>query len=175
MVGFSSNLRIWENVRRFIPHLHFFSSFFLKWRLAGADLFYSLGQDQSTVAQQAETTMTKCSLMSCMWARFLIGSHTMPGQWHSQPTPTSLDKKVYACLGVTCHLQFWQNGQGLLRATAVTRGWNRHRIRVSTQSWHWRRKFSYHFCRDSDSNGGGQINHESGALTNKLSRLPVLT
>ena len=29
--------------------------------------------------------------------------------------------RVYACLGVTCHLHFWQNGQGLLRATAVTR------------------------------------------------------
>ena len=40
---------------------------------------------------------------------------------------------VYACLGVTCHLHFWQNDRGLLRATAVTRGWNEHRIRVGTQ------------------------------------------
>ena len=32
--------------------------------------------------------------------------------------------KVYVCLAVTCHLHFWQNDQGLLRATAVTRGWN---------------------------------------------------
>ena len=32
--------------------------------------------------------------------------------------------KVYACLGVTCHLHFWENDRGLLRATAVTRGWN---------------------------------------------------
>ena len=24
---------------------------------------------------------------------FLIGSHTMPGQWHSQPTPTSLGQR----------------------------------------------------------------------------------
>ena len=38
----------------------------------------------------AETTVTEFSLMSCVWARFLIGSHTMPGQQHSQPTPTSL-------------------------------------------------------------------------------------
>ena len=30
--------------------------------------------------------------------------------------------KVYACLAVTCHLRFWQNDRGLLRATAVTRG-----------------------------------------------------
>ena len=28
---------------------------------------------------------------------------------------------MYACLGLTCHLHFWQNDQGLLRATAVTR------------------------------------------------------
>ena len=27
--------------------------------------------------------------------------------------------KVYACLSVTTHLHFWQNDQGLLRATAV--------------------------------------------------------
>ena len=33
-------------------------------------------------------------------------------------------RKVYACLTVTCHLHFWQNDRDLLRATAVTRGWN---------------------------------------------------
>ena len=36
-------------------------------------------------------------------------------------------RKVYACLAVTCHLRFWQNDQGLLRATVVTRGWNGYR------------------------------------------------
>ena len=36
-------------------------------------------------------------------------------------------RKVYASLAVTCHLHFWQNDQGLLRATAVTRGWNGYR------------------------------------------------
>ena len=35
--------------------------------------------------------------------------------------------KVYACLAVTRHLHFWQNDRDLLRATAVTRGWNRYR------------------------------------------------
>ena len=35
--------------------------------------------------------------------------------------------KVYACLAVTCHLRFWQNDRDLLRATAVTRGWNGYR------------------------------------------------
>ena len=36
-------------------------------------------------------------------------------------------RKAYACLAVTCHLRFWQNDRGLLRATAVTRGWNGYR------------------------------------------------
>ena len=30
-------------------------------------------------------------------------------------------RKVYACLAVSCHLHFWQNDLGRLRATAVTR------------------------------------------------------
>ena len=32
-------------------------------------------------------------------------------------------RRVYACLAVTCHLHFWQNDRDLLRATAVTRGY----------------------------------------------------
>ena len=36
-------------------------------------------------------------------------------------------RKVYACLAVTCHLCFWQDDRGLLRATVVTRGWNGYR------------------------------------------------
>ena len=39
--------------------------------------FYSLCQDQSTVAQQAEMTMAECSLTSWLSARFWIASHTM--------------------------------------------------------------------------------------------------
>ena len=30
-------------------------------------------------------------------------------------------------LAVTCHLHFWQSDRDLLRATAVTRGWNGYR------------------------------------------------
>ena len=32
-----------------------------------------------------------------------------------------------ACLGVICHLHFWQNDQDLLRASAVTQGWNKNK------------------------------------------------
>ena len=76
--------------------------------------------------------------------------------------------KVYTCWGVTCHLHFWQNDWSLLCATVITRGgWNRHRIRVSTQSWLWRRKFSPHSCHDPNSQPS---NHKPGTLTNKLSQ-----
>ena len=112
--------------------------------------------------------VTECSLTSCVWARFLTDSHTLPGQRHSQPHFDFDGSRVYACLGVTCHLHFWQNDRGLLRAIAVTRGWNGQWMRVSTQSWFWRRKFSRCSCRDSNS---PPFDHEFGALTNKLSRL----
>ena len=36
-------------------------------------------------------------------------------------------------LVVSCHLHFWQNDGDLLRATAVTLGWNEYEIRVSTE------------------------------------------
>ena len=79
---------------------------------------------------------------------------------------------MYACLGATCHLHFWQNDRGVLCATAVTRGWNGRRLKVSTQNLLWRKKFSRRFCQDSNSQ---PFDHESGDLTNKLSRLPSVS
>ena len=79
-------------------------------------------------------------------------------------------RKVYACLAVTCHLRFSQNDRGLLRATAVTRGWNGYRIRVSTESWPWRRKFSRRSSRDSNPR---PFDRESSALSTELSPLRV--
>ena len=58
---------------------------------------------------------------------FMMGSHTMPRQ-HNYNQPVL--SRVHGYLAVTCHLHFWHNDRGLLRATAVTRGWNGHRIRV---------------------------------------------
>ena len=52
--------------------------------------FALFDQRRSAVAQRAEATMAECSPTSCVRTRFLIGSQTMPGQRHSQPTPTSL-------------------------------------------------------------------------------------
>ena len=52
-----------ENVRQFIPRLRFFSLFvwLVKLRLGRAHCFHSLGRDQSTVAQRAETTVAERS------------------------------------------------------------------------------------------------------------------
>ena len=45
------------------------------------------------MAQRAETTVTECSQTNCVWVRFLIDSHTLPGQRHSQPTLTSMGQR----------------------------------------------------------------------------------
>ena len=74
--------------------------FFLNWRLA-----------QSTVAQWAETTVAESSLTSCVWAHFLIGSHTVPGQQHGSPLQLHWVKNV--CM-LRCNLPpaFWAEWLG---------------------------------------------------------------
>ena len=52
--------------------------------------------------------------------------------------------RVHVCLAVMCHLHFWQNDQALLCATSVTPGGtDTKQLRVSTESWPWRRKSSH--------------------------------
>ena len=60
--------------------------FLLQAEISSRTLIPLLGYDQSTVVQRAETSLAACSLRSCVWAHFQIGSHTMPGQRHSQLT-----------------------------------------------------------------------------------------
>ena len=76
--------------------------------------------------------------------------------------------KVLACLAASCNLRFWQNDRGLLRATAVTWGWMDTEIRVSTESWPWRRKFSRPSSRDSNPR---PFDHKFSTLTTELSPL----
>ena len=57
---------------------------------------------------------------------------------------------------------------GLARATATTRGWNGHRIRVSTERKLWRWKFSRRSGRESNLR---PLHHECVALLTELSRL----
>ena len=115
------------------------------------------------VAQQAEMTVDDCSLISCMWASFQICGFPHYAQTAAESAHSNfVGSRVYACLGVTCHLHSWQNDQGLLHATAVTQGWNGHQRRVSTQSQLWRRKFSHRSCRDSNSQ---PFDHKPSTLT----------
>ena len=114
-----------ENVRSFNPCLHFFF-FFFEVEISSCPLIpLSLCQDQSTMAQQAEMTVAKCSLTSCM------SSSPDRIQHHAWTTAQSahsnfIGSRVYACLDVTCNLHFWQNDQGLSCAAAVRQEWNEH-------------------------------------------------
>ena len=109
----------------------FFFLFFLK--SSGAQLAHTISFLYARIGPQWLSELRRllpnvprqvaCELLS---GSFRIGSHTMPGQRHSQPTPTSLGQGSMRVLGVTCHLHFWQNDRGLLHATAVTRGRNGH-------------------------------------------------
>ena len=76
--------------------------------------------------------------------------------------------RVHACLAVTCHLHFWQNGRDLLHATVVTRRWNGYRNMSQHRKLTLEKKFFRFFCRDSIPR---PFNHESGAPTAELSPL----
>ena len=82
-------------------------------------------------------------------------------------------RKVHACLAVTCHLRFWQNDRDLLRATAVTRGWNGYRNKSQHRKSTLEKKILpallQRFEPATFQSGVGR--HESGALTTELSPL----
>ena len=78
-------------------------------------------------------------------------------------------RKVYACLAVTCHLCFWQNDRGLLRATAVTRRWNGYQNKSQHRKLTLEKKLSR--CSSKDSNPR-PFHHESGDLNTELSPPP---
>ena len=122
MIAFSSHARILGGKGHFFPPsaLFFFLFLFLRWISACAHRFHFLGQDQSKVAQRAKTTVAECSLTSCVWAR---SPDRLPHYALTAQSAHSdfVGSRVYTCLSVTCHLHFWQNGRGLLCATAVTR------------------------------------------------------
>ena len=65
-------------------------TFFSKWRSGQCTLIPLLGQDQSTVAQQAEVTVARVFPDELSVSSFHTCSHTMPAQQHSQLTPTLL-------------------------------------------------------------------------------------
>ena len=124
-----------ENVRQFTPRLSFFFFFFFFFEVEiSSRTLIPLFLPESV--HSGSTSWDDCGRMfpdklrvSSFPERFLHFAWTAALSAHSD----FVGARVYTCLGVTCHLHFWQNDLGLLRATAVTRGWNGHRVRVSTQ------------------------------------------
>ena len=74
--------------------------------------------------------------------------------------------KVYACLAVTCHLHFWQNGRGLLRDTAVTRGWIGYRNKSQHRKSTLKKRILPPLLQGFEP---ATFNKESGALATELS------
>ena len=77
--------------------------------------------------------------------------------------------RMRACLAVTRHLHFWHNDWDLLRATAVTRGWNGYRNKSQHKKLTLKKKKKFSRCSCQDSNPR-PFEHESGALTTEISR-----
>ena len=69
-MAFSCLATLWMKVWQVILRLFLLLLLFLCEDLLAHTYFHFLSQDQSTVAQQAEMTVAKCSLMSCLWAHF---------------------------------------------------------------------------------------------------------
>ena len=108
-----------ENVRQFIPRLRFF-------------LFFKMEISSRTLASwdDCKRVFPDELRVRSFPDRFPHYACTAAQSAHSD----FVGSRMYACLGVTCHLQFWQNDRDLFCATAVTGEWNGHQIRVSTQS-----------------------------------------
>ena len=108
---YSAVLRSWADSLRSHVILHewlAFYSAFLNIHRSGVLTMLAWLVPHETAAVSAQVLCTPCNNAPCHFMQ----SHI---------------RKVYACLAVTCHLHLWQNDRDLLRATAVTRGWNGHR------------------------------------------------
>ena len=75
-------------------------------------------------------------------------------------------RKVHASLAATC---VWQNEWDLLRATAVTQGWNGYQNKSQHRKSTLEKKIPPLLLRGLEP---GTFDHESGALTAELSRSP---
>ena len=110
VVAFARVRGLWENVRQFIPRLRFF--FFFLVEISSCALI--------PLFRPGSVYTGSASWDDC--------DRVFPDELRVSSFPDSsahsdfVESRVYACLGVTCHLHFWQNERDLLRATAVTRG-----------------------------------------------------
>ena len=94
--------------------------------------FHFFGQDQPTVAQWAEMTVDKCCLTSCIWTRF---PDRFPHYAWTAYSAHSFGSRVYACSGVTClPFALLAERSGSFMCYCGNMEWNRHQIRVGTES-----------------------------------------
>ena len=112
----------------FVPSMHFVSMR----RLAHTHWFNSLCQDQSTVAQWAETTMTKCSLTSCVWACF---PDRFPHYaWTAESAHSTSRVKDVCTLKCNLPPALLAKWLGSFTCHCSNTGWIGHQVRVSTES-----------------------------------------
>ena len=79
---------------------------------------------------------------------------------------------IRVSLAVTCHLHFWQNDRDLLRATAVTRGWNGYQNKSQHRKFTVETEILPPLLQGFDWNG--EVSITSPALRKPLSRLSPL-
>ena len=98
---------LWRMFNNSFPTCTFFFFFKVEMRLCTLITLFWTGSVHSGSASWDDCGQV-FPVELCVWAHFLIGSHTMPAQHHSRPTPTwyLVGSRVYACLNITCHLHF---------------------------------------------------------------------
>ena len=87
----------------------------------------------SALQQTHYPVLTVCFLHGCCLVKLLPSRrmfrvhHTAMHQFTATLYSKPHTQGVHVCLAVTRRVPFWQNGRDLLRAAAVTRGWNGYR------------------------------------------------
>ena len=85
-------------------------------------------------------------------------------------------QRMHVCLGLTCHLNLWQNDRDLLRATAVTRGWNGYRNKSQHRKLTLSKKSKKSKSRRSSRNSNpSPFDHELVAVPLSYHRSPSFT
>ena len=104
-----------------------------------------------------------------------VSAHVLCAPYNHVPVynvKSCKDKHVYRvhlCLAVTYHLYLWQNDRDVLRATAVTRGWNGYRNETQHRNLTLEKNFSR--CSYLNSNPRPP-HHESITLPQSYSSSP---
>ena len=142
---FSWFVRSFGECSTIIPHLRFFFFFFFEVEISLCALI-PLSMPGSVHSGSASWDDCGWMFLDKLSVSSFPDRFPHPGQLHvsllwlswvkgvCMPPALLAESRVYAC-----HLHFWQNDQGLLHASVVTQGWNRHWIRISIQSWLWKK------------------------------------